>query len=150
MRLSLGVKGLDNLLGGGLLPGTLTVVVGSAGVGKTQLGLEFLHAGRAQEGCGGIVFDMSARGDSQHHAEYARRMFGWELQPVVPEMHVPLDDFFSPQRRRGDYLHVFDVQGRRVTRRDLDFDAQLDWQAELTRRHEIVPHAAKLPFTLWE
>lgn len=134
MRLSTGIESLDNLLGGGLLPGTLTVVVGSAGIGKTQLGLQFLHAGRSQEGRAGIVFDMSARGDSQHHAEYAGRMFNWELEPVVPQPHPPLEDFFSPQRRHGDYLHVFDLSGRRVTRRDLDFDAQLDWQAEITRR----------------
>jgi len=31
-RLSTGVEGLDELLGGGLLPGTLTVVVGSSGI----------------------------------------------------------------------------------------------------------------------
>jgi KaiC/GvpD/RAD55 family RecA-like ATPase len=134
MRLSTGIEGFDEALGGGLVPGTLTVVVGSAGIGKTQLGLQFLQAGRAQEGRSGIVFDMSARGDSQNHAEYTRRMFGWELDAVEPELHVRLDDFFSPERRHGDYMHVFDVRGRRVSRRDLDFDAQLDWQAELTRR----------------
>lgn len=133
-RQGTGIEGLDALLGGGLLPGTLTVVVGSAGIGKTQLGLQFLHAGRRQEGAGGIVFDMSSRGDSQNHADYARRLFGWELDAIAPEPHVPLDGFFSPERRHGDYLHVFDQAGRRVSRRDLDFDAQLDWKAELTRR----------------
>jgi circadian clock protein KaiC len=49
-RLFTGIDGLDALLGGGLLAGTLTVVVGSAGIGKTQLGLQFLHAGRDREG----------------------------------------------------------------------------------------------------
>ena len=43
-------------------------------------------------------------------------------------------DFFSPALPRGDYLHVFDQHGRRVTRADLDFDAWHDWQAELARR----------------
>jgi KaiC/GvpD/RAD55 family RecA-like ATPase len=133
-RLSTGVAGLDDLLGGGLLPGTLTVVVGSAGIGKTQLGLQFARAGREQEGRPGIVFDMTARGDCQGHAEYARRMFGWELEAVAPEAHVELDGFFDPDRRHGDYLHVFQHAGRRVTRRDLDFDGWHDWQAELTRR----------------
>ena len=37
-RLSTGIGGLDPLLGGGLIPGTLTVVVGASGIGKTQLG----------------------------------------------------------------------------------------------------------------
>ena len=133
-RLSTGIDGLDERLGGGLLPGTLTVVVGSTGIGKSQLGLQFAHAGRKQEGRPGILFDMSARGDSQNHADYARRLFGWELEPIQPEEHVRLDDFFDPHRRHGDYLHVFDVAGRRVTRRDLDFDAWQDWQAEITRR----------------
>lgn len=34
----------------------------------------------------------------------------------------------------GDYLHLFDYHGRRVTRRDLDGDAWRDWQAELNAR----------------
>jgi KaiC/GvpD/RAD55 family RecA-like ATPase len=133
-RLSTGVPGLDGLLGGGLLPGTLTVVVGSSGIGKTQLGLQFARAGLTAEGHGGILFDMSARGDPQSHAEYARRMFGWQLRAVPPEDHVALDGFFDAQRAFGDYLHVFEQNGRRVTRDDLDFDAWQEWQAELGRK----------------
>lgn len=133
-RLSTGVEGLDRLLGGGLVPGALTVVVGSTGIGKTQFGLQFARAGLAQEGREGIIFDMTARGDSQNHADYARRMFGWQLDEIAPVEHVELDGFYSPQRRDGQYLHVFDHRGRRVTRRDLDFDAWRDWQAEVTRR----------------
>lgn len=133
-RLSTGVDGLDELLGGGLLPGTLTAVVGSTGIGKTQFGIQFAQAGLRQENSRGVVFDMCARGDSQSHAEYARRMFGWELQAVEPERPIDLDHFFSPALPRGDYLHVFDQHGRRVTRADLDFDAWRGWQAELARR----------------
>lgn len=133
-RLSTGVERLDDLLGGGLLPGTLCVVLGATGAGKTQFGLQFAHAGRRQEGHPGIVFDLSARGDCQHHGDYTRRMFGWELTPEDPDAHVELDGVFDLQRPRGDYLHVFDRRGRRVTRRDLDFDAWRRWQAELARR----------------
>lgn len=133
-RLSTGIHGLDDLLGGGLLPGTLTVVVGSAGIGKTQLGLQFARAGLEQEGRPGLLFDMTARGDSQNHTDYARRMFAWELDRVEPEDYVPLEGFFDADRRHGDYLHIFDRKGRRVTRRDLDFDEWHDWQAEVARR----------------
>ena len=134
VRLSTGVPGLDALLGGGLLPGTLTVVVGATGIGKTQLGLQFAHAGLAQEDRAGVVFDMSARGDPQSHADYAQRMFGWTLRPADPDAHIEPDRFFDPARPCGDYLHVFDYRGQRVTRRDLDFDAWRDWQAEIARR----------------
>ncbi len=133
-RLSTGIEQLDEMLGGGLLPGTLTVVVGSTGIGKTQLGLQFAQAGTSQEDAPGILFDMSSRGDSQHHAEYAARMFGRELDVVVPRDRVELDGFFDADRSMGDYLHIFDQTGRRVSRRDLDFDQWQDWQAELTKR----------------
>ena len=53
------------MLGGGLLPGTLTVVMGTLGIGKTQLGLAFANAG-GREGERGILFDLTARGDSQN------------------------------------------------------------------------------------
>ena len=39
---------------------------------------------------------MTARGDSQNHADYARRMFGWELATGDPEAHVDLSDFLPP------------------------------------------------------
>jgi hypothetical protein len=125
---------LDGLMGGGLLPGTLTVVVGATGIGKTQLGLQFAQAGQQQEGRPGVIFDLTARGDSQNHADYARRIFGRELLPVPPDQEVSLAGFFRPQRPHGDYLHVFRQSGRRVTRQDLDFDAWHDWQGEIARR----------------
>ena len=77
---------------------------------------------------------MCSRGDSQNHADYARRMFGWQPQPVDPEQPLDLEHFYSPALPRGDYLHVFDQHGRRVTRADLDFDSWHQWQAELGRR----------------
>jgi KaiC/GvpD/RAD55 family RecA-like ATPase len=133
-RLSTGIEGLDELLGGGLLPGALTAVVGSTGIGKTQFGLHFANAGAIQEGRRGILFDMCSRGDSQNHAGYARQLFGWEIEAVDPERTIDLENFYSPALPRGDYLHVFDQHGRRVTRADLEFDAWRQWQAELARR----------------
>lgn len=139
MRHSTGVSGLDELLGGGLIPGTLTVVVGATGIGKTQLGLQFAQAGREQEGQRGVVFDCSSRGDSQSHADYARRMFDWRMAAVDAEQPVDLDDFFADGTRSvpttfGDYLHLFNYHGRRVTRRDLEWDEWRNWQAELNSR----------------
>jgi KaiC/GvpD/RAD55 family RecA-like ATPase len=133
-RLSTGIPGLDELLGGGLLPGTLTVAVGATGIGKTQLGLQFAEAGAAQDGRPGIVFDMTSRGDPQSHAEYAERMFGRKLSSVDPESAPILDDFFATERRHGDYLNLFRRAGRRVTRHDLSFEEYQEWQVELGRK----------------
>ena len=130
-RLPTGVPGLDELLGGGLISGTLTAVVGATGIGKTQLGLQFGHAGVPRPG---IVFDMSARGDSQSHGDYARRMFGWNLVAADADKQVQLEGFFDVRREPGDYLHIFDYHGRRVTKRDLDWDDWHTWQAQLNAR----------------
>lgn len=133
-RLRSGLPALDDRLGGGFLPGTLTVIVGGTGIGKTQLGLQFLNAGAAQEGRRGVVFDMTARGDSQGHLEYARRMFGWSPVVVDSEQSPELTNFYSPERVAGDYLHVFDYRGRRVTKNDLEWDSWREWQVELNAK----------------
>lgn len=133
-RLSTGVERLDALLGGGLLPGTLTVVSGATGIGKTQLGVQFARAGVSQEGRTGLVFDMSCRGDAQSHADYAQRLFEWRLATANRDRAPTPNELFDISQPLADYLHVFDYAGRRVTRGDLDFDAWQDWQAELARK----------------
>jgi KaiC/GvpD/RAD55 family RecA-like ATPase len=135
-RLSTGVPGLDEHLGGGLLPGTLTVVVGASGIGKTQLGVQFAQAGCLQEGDAGILFDCSARIDPQSHAEYAERMFGRAVVPHPSDRFVP-ETCFDADRPVGNYLHAFQMTGRRVTQADMNFDAWHEWQAELAARLEV-------------
>lgn len=133
-RLSTGIPLLDDLLGGGLLPGRLTVIVGATGIGKTQLGLQFAQAGGSQEGKPGIIFDMTARGDSQSHADYAQRMFHWQLSAADVKGRPAINGFFDRSHQHGDYLHVFDRRGKRISRGDLDFDAWHEWRGELNAR----------------
>ena len=79
-RLSCGIPELDKHLGGGLIPGTLAVVMGSTGIGKTQLGLSFAHQGKVEDPCPGIIFDMTSRGDNQNHSDYAASRYNWKLR----------------------------------------------------------------------
>lgn len=133
-RLSTGVPGLDEQLGGGLLRGTLTVVVGAMGVGKTQLGLQFAEAGCRQEGAAGVIFDMSTRGDPQCHSGYAERMFDWQLREADALQVPPLSDLFDADRVVADYLHVFEQSGRRPLREELAFEVWRDWKRQLVER----------------
>ncbi len=135
-RLSTGIPALDELLGGGLLPGTLTVLAGATGIGKTQLGIQFAQAGGVSGNTErrGIVLDMASRGDSQNHAGYARRIANWNLRECDYHEQVDLGNFFSPEREHGEYLHVFDYVGKRVTRKDLEFEDWQAWQAQLNQR----------------
>ena len=131
-RLSTGIPGLDEKIGGGLLPGTMTVLVGSSGIGKTQFGLQFLADAPKKER--GVIFDMTARGDSQNHADYAERLFGWTPVAEDAERRFNADEFFTSGFTVGDYFGALAGRGKRVTRRDLDFDDWRDWQGSLARR----------------
>jgi circadian clock protein KaiC len=57
-----GISGLDQILAGGLPRGRVTLVAGSAGAGKTLLGMNFLVAGARQYGEPGVLmtFEESA------------------------------------------------------------------------------------------
>jgi KaiC/GvpD/RAD55 family RecA-like ATPase len=113
-RVKFGIEGLDQMLGGGLLPGTLTVVYGATGIGKTHLGLTFAFNGEPYEQARGVIFDMTARGDSQRHDEYAKRLFGWELEKwghaIRPGQENPYPPPSALEKMR--YCHEFDYGGR--------------------------------------
>ena len=132
-RQSTGVPGLDEKLGGGLLSGTMTVLIGSTGIGKTQFGLQYANAGLKQECKRGILFDMAARVDPQGHNEYAQRLFNWTLHEEEPERRFDHQAFWNMSYSIGDYFRALTHKGRRVTKRDLDFDQWNDWQAELSK-----------------
>src|SRR5215212_3411164 len=97
-RQTFALPALDALLGGGLLPGTLTVIAGATGVGKTQLGLRWADAGLAAEGGRGVVCDLTSRGDAQNHAGYARSQFGWELSAYPAQTPTDLGAVWDVSR----------------------------------------------------
>jgi KaiC/GvpD/RAD55 family RecA-like ATPase len=132
-RQSFRIETLDRNLGGGLLPGTLTVVAGATGAGKTQLGLCWANAGLQAEGHRGVLCDLTSRGDSQHHAPYASRLFGWSLADYPVTAAHDLERAWDFTRPLGDYFHPMDRAGRRVTRADLDEDQWHEWKTDLSR-----------------
>lgn len=135
-RITTGLPRLDELLGGGLLPGKLGVVLGATGIGKTQFGIQFLDAGRSQEGERGVLFDLTARGDSQNHADYAGRIADWALREMPINLYAPPETLWDRDKARFDSAHLFNRSGRRVTFSDLDEDGQREWKIELNRKLE--------------
>jgi RecA/RadA recombinase len=138
-RVATGLPTLDTMLGGGLLPGTLAVVYGATGIGKTHLGLTFANHGQAAEGARGLVFDMNGRGDSQQHAEYAERLFGWPLHEWTHAV-APMTDPYPPaDQLRAHYSNAFRWVGRV---RDFqvptpDGSWEFDWNWKATYNHAL-------------
>ena len=138
-RQSTGISALDELLGGGLIPGTLTVVMGATGIGKTQLGLCYANEGKQQEGERGILFDLTSRGDSQNHAEYAKRLCNWNLTEKTGNAKVTDNaalhtSIWDCEQARRDYLHLFEQSGKRVTSGDMDSDQWREWKYEQAKK----------------
>jgi hypothetical protein len=130
-RKSCGIAQLDEHLGGGLLDGSLTVVLGATGIGKSQLGIHFAHQGQtSSEQRPGFLIDLAARGDSQNHAGYAQQLANWRLESKPLELDQVLDLDFEC----GNYLRPFQAQATRITQRDMSFDDWHHWQAEINSK----------------
>jgi circadian clock protein KaiC len=71
-----GIAGLDDILSGGLLRGSIVLVEGAAGTGKTTLGMEFIYRGAAEFGEPGLIvlFEVSPDKLVRDAA-----LFGWDL-----------------------------------------------------------------------
>jgi KaiC/GvpD/RAD55 family RecA-like ATPase len=144
-RFSSGMPWFDDALGGGLLPGSLTMVIGATGVGKTQLGLHFAAnqnrtfksptngpSSNSPPSGGSAIVDLSSRGDSQNHSGYSSHLFGDELTSVDIGKEI-LDNPFS-NGRPADVMPFLGYGGQRVLRSQMDVDQWHTWQSELNRR----------------
>jgi len=93
-RVSSGVKGLDEILGGGFPKGRTILAVGSPGSGKTILAIQFLRAGAvAGERSIYITFDEKPEQVKENVSE-----FGWDLDRLESEGKILFVDA-TPFRR---------------------------------------------------
>ncbi len=88
--LSTGISGLDEMLGGGIRRGRNVLAAGSAGVGKTTLGLSFISEG-CMAGEPGVYVSFEEEGDALCHMADG---FGMGLSTkradgIVSMMHFP-------------------------------------------------------------
>src|ERR1700684_4350286 len=75
-----GISGLDQILAGGLPRGRVTLVAGSAGAGKTLLGMNFLVAGARQYGEPGVLMTFE---ESAAKVALNVRSLGFDLDELV-------------------------------------------------------------------
>ncbi|MGI4718693.1 MAG: ATPase domain-containing protein [Janthinobacterium lividum] len=78
-RISTGIAGLDDILGGGLTPQRVYLVEGSPGAGKTTLGLQFLLDGVAK-GESGLYITLSETADELAAVALSH---GWSIAPLA-------------------------------------------------------------------
>ncbi|MCF2135702.1 MAG: hypothetical protein K9W43_00510 [Candidatus Thorarchaeota archaeon] len=76
-RVRTGIPGFDNLVDGGLVPGSVTMIVGPHGSGKSIFGLQYLYAGAIQFEEPGILVTLETRPADIRRAAVS---FGWDIE----------------------------------------------------------------------
>jgi circadian clock protein KaiC len=81
-RVKTGIEGLDEMLCGGLLPQTATLLEGAPGTGKTTLGMQYIYNGILKEAEPGIILTFE-QFPSQYYRDAAN--FGWDFRQLEEE-----------------------------------------------------------------
>ncbi len=104
---STGIKGLDELTGGGLPEGRPTLICGGAGCGKTLFALEFLIHGALSSGEPGVLmaFEESAADMSRNVSS-----LGFDLDDLVARGLLAID-FIQLDRNELEQSGEFDLEG---------------------------------------
>ena len=117
-RLSTGVSGLDALVGGGLLEKSITLVSGSAGIGKSTLGVQFLVEGTRHDEKGLFV----ALEEGPEQIVQTAEALGLPLKEAQNSGHVEVIYLSRRNVRANQYLAILTerIQRRGVRRLVLD------------------------------
>ena len=92
-RTPLGVSGLDDMLEGGLLTGSVALIQGAPGTGKTTLGTQFLYQGASKADEAGLLVTF----EQFPHTLYRDALtHGWNLRELEQEGKLRVV-FTSPQ-----------------------------------------------------
>src|SRR5260370_14124545 len=111
-RLSTGIAGLDEVLHGGLLPHRSSLVRGTAGTGKTTLGLHFLSAGAAN----GEKSLLITLGTPEARIRLDAVAFGLDMTGIPIIDLTPAPDFFA-KAKTYDIFSPADVEREPITQK---------------------------------
>lgn len=109
-RVSTGIEGLDDVLGGGFPQGHFFLIEGEPGTGKTTLGLQFLMGG-ARTGEKTLYVTLS---ESQREIEKVARSHGWSLHGVTIFEYTPTEDNLLPDDQYSAF-HPSEVEFQDTT-----------------------------------
>jgi circadian clock protein KaiC len=114
-RSATGVKGLDDILGGGLIPDRLYLIDGDPGSGKTTLSLQYLLEG-ARHGEKGLYVTLS---ETKEELTSVARSHGWSLENIDIVELVASEKDLSPDTQLTMY-HPSEVELSETTKAMLD------------------------------
>jgi circadian clock protein KaiC len=78
-RIPFGIKGLDDMTHGGLLPGSANLIEGAPGTGKTTIGMQFIYNGITQYDEPGLIITFEEFPQQYYHDAL---QFGWDFKKL--------------------------------------------------------------------
>jgi circadian clock protein KaiC len=112
-----GIAGLDDVLGGGFARGSVFLVEGNPGTGKTTLALQFLLAGEAS-GERGLYVTLS---ETEQELRRGAASHGWSLGDLAHVFEVvPPDSLLDPDQQQT-LLYSSDLELGETTRQVFSF-----------------------------
>lgn len=138
-RVKVGIIGLDEMLGGGLIPGSICAIIGTYGTGKTTFALQFIWEGLKQ---GEQIIYISLEERRDRIIGYMVQK-GWDVRPMLDKslFVIKLDptDFNIANNRIKNELPQL-IRERNATRVVIDpislFEDLFDSNA--VRRQEMI------------
>ena len=109
-RVKVGILGLDEMLGGGLLSGSICAIIGTYGTGKTTFSLEFVWDGLKR---GEKVIYISLEERENRLIGYMK-MKGWDVEPYLNKSLyiIKLDTKEGPfTRKKTNSTPIFRFNG---------------------------------------
>jgi len=102
-RISLGIKGLDEMLYGGINSGKIVGLVGPAGSGKTLISLQFLH--KSLKNGNKCLYISSNHNEKELISQSF--IYGWDFEPFISDKQLTLKCMEPVQTvLRGDEYHL--------------------------------------------
>jgi len=143
-----GIKGFDEMIGGGFWPGSVVLVRGAPGTGKTLMGLQFLVHGAMKHNEPGLLISFEEFPDSLYRDAEA---LGWNLKELESsgKLHqmftspkVFLASLQSPEARLNQL--ILDANIRRLVLDSIThFDRLTDDVQELRRIYASVANGLR-------
>ena len=113
--LSTGVKGLDEILGGGLTSDRLFLIEGEPGTGKTTLALQFLNEG-VRRGESVIYITLA---ETRVELKAVAQSHGWSMDGIQVEDIIPNEEILHPDQQ-FTIFHPSEIEMGMTTQRILD------------------------------
>lgn len=122
-KIATGIRGLDELVGGGFPEGRVILIIGGPGTGKTILCSQFLYKGIYEKQENGVFVSLD---ESKSHFYSEMQKFGWDFQRAEEEKKFSYLDATRMSRVAMLKEKLYKEESRSLRGKQLSVDRLID------------------------